>query len=44
MFILWDGKTEPLFDENDNEINRGGTYDALLQAQKAGKIIKYFSE
>jgi hypothetical protein len=44
MFFLWDGKSEQFVSENGEEINRGGTYDALQQALKAGKKIKYFPE
>jgi hypothetical protein len=42
MLVLWDGEKVPFVDENGNEINRGGTYDALTLAQKAGKHIRCF--
>ena len=37
LIAIWDGKEVPLFDENGNKINRGGTFDCL-QAAKSGHL------
>ena len=34
--VLWDGKTVPLFDEQDNPIHRGGTYHTVCLLQERG--------
>lgn len=39
LLALWDGKALELFDENQNPINRGGTYDTIRLAQEAGKTV-----
>ena len=39
LIALWDGKATPLFDENKNPINRGGTYDSIRLAQEAKKTV-----
>lgn len=33
LIAVWDGKEVPLFDENGNKINRGGTFDCLQKAK-----------
>ena len=42
MLVLWDGVELPLEDENGREINRGGTFDALTNAQASGKEVVLF--
>ncbi len=39
LLALWDGKDLELFDENNNPINRGGTYDTIRLARETGKTI-----
>lgn len=36
LIALWDGKDLPVFDENGNPINRGGTYDCIRMARERG--------
>ena len=43
LMALWDGKELPLNDSAGNEINRGGTFDTILAAEKANKTIKRFA-
>ena len=35
LIVLWDGKETPLYDNNHNPINRGGTYDTIRMAKEA---------
>jgi hypothetical protein len=35
LIVLWDEKETPLYDENNNPINRGGTYDAIRMARES---------
>lgn len=34
LIVIWDGKETPLHDDDDNAINRGGTYDTYRKASK----------
>ncbi len=36
LIAIWDGKELPLNDENNNPINRGGTYDCIVRAKELG--------
>lgn len=36
LIALWDGQELPLYDKNNNEINRGGTYDGICIAKERG--------
>lgn len=36
LIALWDGKRLGMRDNNDKPINRGGTYDCILMAEKKG--------
>ena len=42
MLVLWDGQPIPLKDDEGREINKGGTYDTMLAAERAGRVIKRF--
>lgn len=44
LLVMWDGKKLDLEDENGNEINRGGTYDAICKAEAARKRILYLCQ
>lgn len=39
LIALWDGKKTELYDNNNNPINRGGTYDCIQMAQKRDKKV-----
>lgn len=39
LFAIWDGVELPLKDEEGNDINLGGTYDTILRAREAKKVI-----
>ena len=39
LIALWDGKPLSLVDENNNPINRGGTYDSVMSARATGKTV-----
>lgn len=41
LLAMWDGRELAFEDENGNEINRGGTYDAICRAEAARKRIVY---
>ena len=43
ILTLWDGIELPLTDGNGNEINRGGTYDLIRNAQLNSIKIKHFN-
>ena len=42
LLVLWDGKKLPFVDENGAPVHLGGTYYAIVNAEKKGLPIRFF--
>ena len=42
LLVLWDGKKLPFVDENGAPVHLGGTYYAVVNAEKKGLPIRFF--